>query len=216
MPNPAYKTEDKVIMQYVNYLELFWRVELTTSQQDAWMTRWTGRPPQDIKLKKYVPYTPTALDQVKVTPQRAYAWSQIFGYQRYHRAPIKDCAPLGDNTVTLSNFDPKVDHIRITYAIVPELSPPIPFIIWIASQQFVFNPAAMGGHKGNAGLGRNGLRPMCFNTVSSSTGTLDAIDCFKLRAQADPAFAMSISAGYVNDNNELVPSHDLFTRGLID
>ena len=35
MPNPAYKTEDKVIMQYVNYLELFWRVELTTSQQDA-------------------------------------------------------------------------------------------------------------------------------------------------------------------------------------
>jgi hypothetical protein len=245
--NAAYNAEDKRILGYVNYLETFWLSALSDAQQNAWLARWATHPPFDIKLNRYLPligsipagYLGTALFEPAgsppkppaffaeklVTPQRCYAWSQIYGVMRFKLPPIYAPDPLSLQGPTMSNWQPTSTSLPIDYDAQFYGLTPLLFAVWVASQDLLNlaapnNPTnaqglvvAAGDTKLN-GLGRSNLKPMCFMTLANLSGTLDSYQCYKLRAGKKPRFAASATGAFVNTNNELCPSLDLLTEPI--
>lgn len=210
--NTIYNGEDKIIMRQVAYLESVWSNQLTDANRAAWMTRWLTRPPRDIQLNYWTPYTPTSFAEKKATEPRVYAWSQIYGFYRWHKSPVFSPASVSDPTVTMSNFQPTTDSLPVDYALTPAVGGVFMFAVWIANFQLAGPHSNSQPRSAGSGLGRNALRPMCFMLLSSPSGTLDAIDCFRLRGGESPKFAASATGAFVNVNNELVPSLDLLTE----
>jgi hypothetical protein len=210
--NLVYQGEDKIIVQNVSYLESVWFNLLSDANRAAWMDRWVTKPPMDIQLNKWTPYMPTSFQEKRATAQRVYAWSQIYGFYRYHLDPVLDPLDITNPTVTMSNFQPTTNSLPVDYAIDPPIGGAIHFAVWIANYALLGPGNNKRAKSSTNGLGRNALRPMCFMTLNSSGGTLDAINCFKLRAGKDPDFAASATGALINGNNELVPSLDLLTE----
>lgn len=205
VPNPVYKGEDKILMQVRAVLERAWFNDLTPTDRAAWLSRWLTRPPMDIQFRTYAPYTPTVFSMVQVLPQTSYAWSQIYGFYRYGNAIVTTPSDPIDPVLSMSNFNPHIDTLPMDYSLAPDPGAPYQ-IIYFAS----------GPTGPTIGDGRAAVRPMCFSTQSDATETLDFINCWMLRYGGTPEGIITATAGFVNRNNELVPSPDTLQAEVED
>jgi hypothetical protein len=114
--HPGMFTEDAEIMSRVAALETHWFNALTAANQTAWRARWTTRLPYDIKGRQYTANTPTSLNQVQVTEQRVYAWSQIWGDLRAGLPPVASpAASPSEPTITITSAAAVAPDLEIDF-----------------------------------------------------------------------------------------------------
>lgn len=67
---------DIAIVNQFTENELEWLNKMTPAEKAAELAAWSVRPPETITGKIYTPFPPTAMNQTRVTPQRAHAWAK--------------------------------------------------------------------------------------------------------------------------------------------
>jgi hypothetical protein len=190
--------EDATIMAHVDRLERYFLDTLTTAQRDAWNNRLDTRPPFDIKGTLYIAATPAAWGNTQVTPQRRWAWSQIYGAHRFGRAPIAAVAPLDEPAAT--TIAPTWTAPTLTVAVTPVAPVGGTFHVIIWATQPRGHPTVTPKWQ---------LRPIAALTTTRTPFNFNLTPNFTARWPIADNQITYIRAACVNANNELVGLSDI-------
>lgn len=214
--------EDAGIMFERQRLEKIWSNDLTPENRLAWLNRWTTRPPCDAIGRRYVLPGAQAVDTIhglaslynrqpatggRATlqdtvrpPATLYAWSQIFGTYRLFRTPVHTPEAVAEAEVEIIDANTTTAALTVTVTTHNLLPDGFNFVLH-AAQPFPphLKPASYR------------LRPAGTFVNVSNGKRVDFSTLYLKRWTPQPGERVLLRAQFVNDNNELCPTRQLWT-----
>jgi hypothetical protein len=209
--DPNYGFEDKIIMSLVDQIERDWYYLLNDAQRAAWQAHWATVAPVDITHRAYVIGTPSKFGETKVAVDRCYAWSQIYGVQRFHFGRVLTPVTTGLVLPSCSNLILTENSFTIDYDATASGRDQIPLLVFADGPPNP-SPDPLGKTVRFKSSGKTGgLRPMCAMPNQPPTGTLDFWACWHKRFGPATPLGISATVAAVDVDNQLCPSLDVLT-----
>lgn len=179
-------------MAEVSRLEAVYLSTLTESERDTWDDHLDTRQPFDIKGTFYIVAEPTVWGATQVTPQRRFAWAQIYGTLRFNRAPILAVADLDEPDPVEIEAAWSSPTLSVTVTPGAAVSGQFQVLVW-ATQPRGYPQVSPQWQ----------LRPIAALTSSRSPFTMDLTPNFSARWPIVANQITYLRAAAVNANNEL-------------
>lgn len=197
-------SEDKGIVLERQRLERFWLQELTSGQRVDWLNWWEDYPPEDISGKSYVPTAPTLMDEVLVTQETCYAWSQIYATYRFRLPALADRPAQSLPLPVVPTVSAGTDQLEVLVENVDESDTPQRVIIYATKPGYVgqFTP-------------KYNLRPIEWFTQRALPYTFEITERYLARFNSlTEGLTLHVRAAIIGADNSHVIAADIVSQEI--